>query len=1641
MRIRKVLSIILVLTICISVMPLNVMASTTPLPTTADGILNFSIARQTELESILLLQNNSRASGAPMLPLSTSTDKVAVFGNGQRAPISGSSGSGTVAGAFTYTLIEGLTEIGAGFDKPLADYYEDRRTTHGWTTSDTSKWGVSQYSGTGWNRGSPIAAPELKIDDGLVKSDGLIGSAKTGGANVAIVYLQRNVGTEEMDRASTPPQPSDWYLNPSEKTLLKQVTDKFDDVVLVVNTAGAIDMTFLSFDWLAEDPDYNDDGAITKAMAAERASKIRSIVWMYGAGSYHGQVLAQLLYGLENFSAKLADTITYEWKDHFTSKTFGGSQTYAVNGAKNGFGNNGASFGTRWGGTDPVTIYDEFVYSGYRYFDTFCGDKAGTAEDPVKYPFGYGKSYSEFNFSDFSIAWNAEKQAFTVSAKITNVTENTALPSGKEVLEVYLSAPNTGKLDQPYQILVGYNKTQKLAKGESEAINADIPLYYMASYDEASASYVMEPGDFIFRVGNSSRNTRIAGIISVPEQITVEQLSNQLTLNEADPEGKADNQAEFDAIRLNSQKAGKPLVNANDAADKAVCTKLTLSKNSVTLMVAPGLTEFVSGTAPQDAAYTLQSVADGKVELKDFVAQLTKDELAAFLSGGVGTTSSVGGNPFLNYSDDSGVPLVSVHSKSTASNVRSGGAGTSRNIQRLGIPSLTYADGGAGISISQAIATNIGYDRNAGYNRSAGSACTWNPDLQYKWGQSIGRDMRMINVDVWLAPSINLHRNPLNGRNTEYYSEDPILSGLASSYVSSGVASQGITVCLKHFAGNDQEQYRRGLYTPASIAAGTSKDAINTMNSERGLREVTLRSFEIPVRTGVVRCVMSAFNKINGQECAASSDLLNNILRGEWGFKGYVVTDWGDYDDIAHAANEMRSGNDMIMSGRHTRYSIPDQLYYGMVDQYEKDEKGNAIVGGRDDGLVSMTDMRRNAANVIYTIMNSKNAFDGGKYNTGLVNPAMTVVYHVKRNLSILSSSLPVAMEGLNYGEFKTNPLVAAGNEGTAFYKFSIVDGVLPNGLTLLGNGALTGAPAKGTAGNYPVMFQVEDSDGNKATKQLVLTVMSGDFNENLPDPRIGAPFSFALSGKGGTAPFIYSVDTVRGDALPSGLVLDAATGVISGTPNDPAEIGKTFNLVFNYKDSTDLLVTKNTSITLLDYITVSVTGGTSPMGVARGQTISRITVTGSRNSGDSFTYAYEGLPAGLSGAASNGRITGTVANDAEIKTYNAMIKVSLSNSDIFVNVPFTFTVYDADGEFKFITDTLPDAKANVSYSTTLYASGAGTKTYALDETSDKPNGFALAASTGVITWTPGAADFGYKKLVINAETATEKIQKTFWLYIDAGISITPAADTVFAAVVGEEFSQQIVAKGYATSVEYSISDKGDALPEGLEMRSDGLLHGTPLTAGNYNIVVVADEIGGALSGGMSKYALVVSEAGHSAISSVAVGVEQLVATYAANVPVTVAGTNLGAVYVKIFSKEGVLYGETDRVGQGKAIVSINAAQNISAGTYDVVVTAGTSTKTAELIVVPKNDNIWTVQAITGMDETRFQFADRIAAGPKGYSVSVGAETFIPAVIDSNILAIGYVSKPGDIFTISGVKYPTLFPSYSFTFTAAIPAV
>lgn len=1354
-----------------------VFAATEPKATTEQGIANETLAKEMEHESIVLAQNDS-----DILPLAKD-QKVAVFGRGQLAPNTGGSGSGAANGAYTSNLLDGLDARGISVCEELRAFYESKIvqqetqgmfggtsvTTvidHGWDQANeyAGEWGTPVYSGTGFSMTAGVNTPDVKLDDGEVKDDGIVARAAKE-TDTAIVVLTRTTGAEEMDRIL---QPGDWYLDPSEKVLLEQVTDKFEKVVVVMSVNGSIDMSWVDT--------YGID----------------TVMISYGSGSQTGYAMADLLFGYENPSAKLADTITETYEEHPTVDSFG-YHTYKELGLD--WKANHSTFGEN----DPISLYEEGIYEGYRYFDTFGKD--------VLYPFGSGLSYSDFTFTDMSVEANEEEKSITVTATVNNVTEDETIPEGKEVMEVYVSAPE-GKLEQPYQKLVDFEKSEKLASGESQTISIDIPLDEFASYDEEQAAYILEPGEYYLRVGSSSRDTHVAGAFVVEEEILVEQLSNKMEMAE-------ENKEVYEEERLSSKDAA-PITyeGEKEELEKAKEEAVVITADDVEISAeAPVFEETVVEELPQNSpVYTFKAVQDGTITLAQFVSQMTQEELIMLCSGG----ATAGITTY--YSDDNGIQIDNVNTKI---NQATSGAGASRSIERLNIPSIGYADGSAGISYNQ---TETVIDKNVGWSRAGAVACIWNKDLLYRFGDAVGKEMREINIDYWLAPSINLHRNPLNGRNNEYYSEDPILSGWTAATVAQGVGDNGVSVCLKHYAGNDQEHYRRGVQNETTLEEGTSLDALNVITSERAFREVTLKPFEMAVKTGAVQNVMSAFNKVNGQYCATSNELLIDILRNEWGFDGFVVTDWGDLDTIADPDLEMAGGNDVIMSGKHVMYRIPDKIAEGLKK-----------------GTVTVEDLQRNAYHFLSAV------------NKSALSSEETMHQYAQEPV-IKTTVLPTAKVNHEYQEAKVNPMIGAA--ATKTYTFSISENsedTLPEGITLAADGTLSGKPAEGTQGTYYITFKLTDENGESTEKMLPLEVegeliidtsvievgkLNEEYNVKLT----------AVDAQGNEVEGSYTSD----EALPEGLSL-SSDGIISGTSTSSGvDVELTLHVEADGKDGT--------AHTVIHCIEKDVEVATATLSDAEldAEYASEIEVEGGLAP---FTYKVKGLPNGfavqenkvVSGNLMFGiyYIPGTVPASSE-----GMYEVEIIVTDALGNTASKMAALKV-GDPKEITGlaittpSLATGEANATYETIqLEAVNAeGNVTFTMADGSDElPNGMKLSED-GKLSGTLGSDASGVYNLKIEVSDGTNTAEKEFALYVKGRLDSDPVAYTTFKAAVGEEFTQNIEALNGPFSTDYTYVldvENGDSLPEGLSLNVEdfkAVISGTPAegTEGTYQLLITMD--------------------------------------------------------------------------------------------------------------------------------------------------------------------------------------------------------
>ena len=493
-------------------------------------------------------------------------------------------------------------------------------------------------------------------------------------------------------------------------------------------------------------------------------------------------------------------------------------------------------------GNPDNNIYAEDIYVGYRYFESFAKDK-------VVYPFGFGLSYTTFAMKAVNFSWDGDKVA--ASVEVTN----SGAVAGKEVVQLYVSAPQ-GKIGKAARVLCGFAKTKELAPGESEVLTITCGKYYLASYDDSGLSgyksaYVLEHGTYTFYAGSDVRCEMIAGTFELAETVVVDQLTPAMSPVVA-----------FERMRAVETEKGLE-VGYEPAPLREYNLWARINENR------PADIEYTG-----DKGYKLADVKSGKVTMEEFVAQIPVEQLAVMLRG-EGMCS----------------PKVTPGT---------GGAfgGLSSTLGKFGIPIACCTDGPSGLRMDVGtLAFSI--------PNGACLACTFNEQLSIDLFDIMGVELRKNKIDTLLGPGMNLHRNPLNGRNFEYFSEDPFLTGKMASAQLKGMQKHNVTGTIKHFIGNNQEFKRHFA---------------NGIVSERALRELYLKSFEIACKEGGAKCIMSTYGSINGFWTASNYDLLTHILRKEWGYKGLVMSDWwakgneeGEEGTLQENAAMVRSQNDMFM--------------------------------------------------------------------------------------------------------------------------------------------------------------------------------------------------------------------------------------------------------------------------------------------------------------------------------------------------------------------------------------------------------------------------------------------------------------------------------------------------------------------------------------------------------------------------------------------------------------------------------------------------------------------------------------------------------------------------------------------------------
>ena len=539
-------------------------------------------------------------------------------------------------------------------------------------------------------------------------------------------------------------------------------------------------------------------------------------------------------------------------------------------------------------GDPEVSEYVEDVFVGYRYFETFAPEK-------VLFPFGHGLGYTTFEIFAAGVALDGG--ALSVRAHVTN----TGARAGSEVVQLYVQAPD-GALSKPARSLAAFARTDEIAPGRSAVVPLQVRVEDLASYDDSGATghrsaWVLEPGEYRVFVGSDVRQAQQIGAFHLGELSVVRQLEEAAAV----PPGQA-----FDRMVLHRDADGRAQIRWEPVPTATV----DLAERILDRLPAPL-------DPVEEPTVRFEDVLAGRAELAHFVATLGPEELASLAYGDIEMDSPLG----------------------PPGNAGALG-GVTQALRARGIPPAITTDGPSGLRLSS-IASLLPC--------GTALASSWDVAAVRELAELHGREMLDKGSDMLLAPGMNIHRDPLCGRNFEYFAEDPLLTGKMAGAIVEGVQSQGVSACPKHFAANNQETHR------------TVNDS---RVSERALREIYLRGFEMMVRESSPQNIMTSYNRINGVWGHYHYDLVTTVLRGEWGYDGNVVTDWWmrmepdpHFPALRDSAYRVRAQVDVLMPGSEVHFGTTRED--AIMDSFR-----------REDGI-TLGEMQRTATNVLRYLLRS----------------------------------------------------------------------------------------------------------------------------------------------------------------------------------------------------------------------------------------------------------------------------------------------------------------------------------------------------------------------------------------------------------------------------------------------------------------------------------------------------------------------------------------------------------------------------------------------------------------------------------------------------------------------------------------------
>lgn len=838
------------------------------------------LVREIADEGIVLLKNDNNA-----LPLDDVT-KLNVFGWSSTNPIYGGTGSGSVDESTCVTLLQGLQNSGFELNTAISDFYTNYLDTRPPVEMGGQDWTVPEPTLDEYDAAGIFENAKSFSDTALVVI------ARSAGENADLPTSITDEDTFEFTggwsgysgvRYSSNPDdidPSKSYLELSNReiAMLERVKSEFNQVIVVINSAGAMELGFL------------EDSAIQGAL------------WMAGPGQTGFDSLGNVLKGAVNPSAKLVDTYVYDLHS-IPAFAYVGAFKYAYPQANALVATSTADWLYA-----TFTNYSEGIYVGYKFYETAAEEGFLDFDSAVQYPFGYGLSYTTFEQSITDFQNDGTNITVTVNVK------NTGSVAGKDVVELYYTPPYyNGGIEKSSVNLIDFGKTDIVDPGKEASVTITFALEDMASYDYSGVkadggAYVLEAGEYDISLRSDSHT------VIDSRQVTV---SSDIIYNDANDGKRSSDQA-----------------TASNLFDYAAGDVTYLSRKD-------GFSNYAEATAaPTDMSMT-GTVLDGFYCQNTFDASKYDDPNAVMPVTGAKNGLTIEDMADVAYDDAKWDSLLDQLTISEMNQLIGTGGYANAKVDSIGLPATIECDGPA------AIKNNYTGQSGTAYPAATMIAATWSKELAARRGQSMGRQCDDMNVVGWYGPAMNIHRTPFSGRNFEYYSEDGILSGRIGACEVSGAKEYGVQCYIKHFALNDSESFRKNM--------------LCTWTNEQAMREIYLKPFEISVKDGGADNVMTAFNYIGNVWAGCCPELLQDVLRGEWGFVGSTVTDWfnGTIDGNMMADSAIRTGGDKMLSSAG-------------------DQKGFAT---NTDQAATVVAMRNSCHNILYSLANS-NAINERNFGT-----------------------------------------------------------------------------------------------------------------------------------------------------------------------------------------------------------------------------------------------------------------------------------------------------------------------------------------------------------------------------------------------------------------------------------------------------------------------------------------------------------------------------------------------------------------------------------------------------------------------------------------------------------------------------------